>query len=102
MLVFRGFGILSVFIAFGFAFAFAYLGYLFPSVPHANFFQYGVALGLSVAAVVNWFVGRSLNNGMREAKENVLKRHSLFFLPMEWWSVAMLLGSIFFLSVARE
>lgn len=102
MIIFRGFGILSVLIAAAFAFAFAFLGNLFPSGPHQNNVQYGVALGLCVAAVANWFFGRHLNSGMREAKVNVLKRHSLFFLPMEYWSLAMLLGAIFFMAVARE
>jgi hypothetical protein len=101
-IVFRGWGILSVGIAVACGFIFAWLGNLFPTVPHSNPVRYGVALGLGVGAVVNWFVGRSLNQNMREANVNVLKRHSLFFLPMEYWSLAMVLGSIFFLSIARE
>lgn len=73
---------------------------------------YALAVGLLASAAVNWFVGRRLN--ARPGRELVdpatgervvlRTRHSLFFVPMQWWSVvlavvaavalgAMLLGS---------
>jgi len=100
MIIWRGWGVLSVVIAAACFFAFGYLGHL--TIGSKSGAQFGVAIGLVIAAVVNWFVGRSLNSGRRETKANVLNRHSLFFIPMEWWSVAMVFGSIAFLQLARE
>jgi len=67
---------------------------------------YAVVLGLLVAAAVNWVVGRRLNG--RPARELVDVRtgervtlrasHALFFVPMQWWSVLMLLVALVALS----
>jgi hypothetical protein len=103
MIIWKGWGFLSVVIAAAFFFAFGYLGHLIiGESPHRNGVQYGAAVGLVIAAVVNWFVGRSLNRGNRTAGANVFSRHSLFFVSMEYWSIAMVLGSITFLLSARE
>ncbi len=57
----------------------------------------GFALGLLVAAVVNWFVGTRLNRSLgRElidantGERVILRRqHTLFWVPMQYWSVVM-------------
>ena len=62
----------------------------------------GFALGLAVAAAVNWLVGVRLNRRPgRElidprTGERVLlrRRHRLFWVPMQYWSVAMLVFAV--------
>ena len=59
----------------------------------------GLAAGLIVAAIDNWFVGVRLNN--RPGRELVdakpgqhvvrRRRNTLVFLPMQYWSVPLLL-----------
>lgn len=102
MIIFRGWGILSILIAAGCVLLFAYLGKVFWGSIHANTVQLGAALGFFVAAAANWFLGRSLNRPKREAGAGVLNRHSLFFVPMEWASVIMLIAGIFFIISSRE
>ena len=62
----------------------------------------GFAIGLAVAAVVNWLVGIGLNRRpgreMVDAQtgERILlrRRHRLFWVPMQYWSVAMLVFAV--------
>jgi hypothetical protein len=61
---------------------------------------FGIAAGFAIAAVANWFSGRSLNRPLQAQNVDVLKRHSFFFIPMEWWSVPMLLFSILCVGLA--
>ena len=57
----------------------------------------GLALGLVLAAVVNWLVGAWLNHRpgreLIDAKtgERIIlrRRHRLFWVPMQYWSVVM-------------
>ena len=71
---------------------------------HPAFF----GLGLIVAAIANWFVGRKLNKrpGLLifippKGRRRVAKRrHTIFMLPMEYWSAAMLLWALY--EFARE
>ncbi|MCR0982904.1 hypothetical protein [Roseomonas populi] len=67
---------------------------------------YGFVLGLVAAATANWIVGNRLNGRpVRElvdaqTGERVVLRtsHSLFFIPMQWWSVLMILAAVVALS----
>ena len=60
--------------------------------------EVGFALGLAIAAAVNWFVGAQLNRrpGRQmvdiDTGERIIlrRRHRLFWVPMQYWSVAML------------
>lgn len=62
----------------------------------------GIALGLGVAALVNWFVGVSLNRRAgrelidAQTGERVIlqRRHRLFWVPMQYWSVVMAVFAI--------
>jgi hypothetical protein len=49
---------------------------------------------ITLAAVANWFLGNALNREMREAGTSPFKRHSFFFIPMEWWSLPILAFAI--------
>ncbi len=57
----------------------------------------GFAAGLLAAAAANWWAGRRLNGGpgrvlldQAAGRTVVLRRtHSLFFIPMQWWSVPL-------------
>jgi hypothetical protein len=100
MIFWRGWGILSPFIAIaGFFAGAAFVGGLGLPRGLAN---YPIPAGLLVAAVGNWFLGRWLNQSRREAQAGAINRHSLFFVPMEWWSVVMLgLAALFFFSLGK-
>ncbi len=59
-------------------------------------------LGLLAAAAVNWWVGRRLNGGPgrvltdQATGQTVIlrRRHSLFFIPMQWWSVPLAIAGV--------
>ena len=103
MVIWRGWGILSVAIAAIFFFAGGYLGsYFFGVTPGRHGALYGVAVGLVVAAVANWFAGNSLNRPLREAGVGIWKQHTLFFMPMQWTSSVMLMGAVMFAMMAGE
>ncbi|MFC0406761.1 hypothetical protein [Roseomonas elaeocarpi] len=65
--------------------------------PGSSAAGYALAVGLLVSAVVNWFVGQRLNAAPgRELVDpatgqrvTLRRRHSLFFVPMQWWSVPL-------------
>lgn len=65
--------------------------------------QSGLIIGWLIAAVVNWLVGTRLNNGParelvdpRTGQHVILRRrHTLFWIPMQYYSVLMvILGAI--------
>lgn len=62
--------------------------------------EYGGALGLTLAAAVNFPIGRFLNNPNKDRivvdevtgeRLALKKRSTLFFIPMQWWSVIALI-----------
>lgn len=65
----------------------------------------GIGLGGLAAAAVNWWTGRRLNGGTGRVlldpatgQQVVLRRtHSLFFIPMQWWSVPIAVMAAFLL-----
>ena len=97
MIIWKGWGFLSVVIAVALALACAGFG---DTLDRREGGRYGMAVGFAIAAVVNWFLGRWLNSVKREVKAGVLNRHSLFFIPLEWWSVVMLFFAAFYLQWA--
>lgn len=100
MIIWKGWGFLSILIAL----AGAVIGTIMTGLfDHGGRSQaLGIALGLVMAAVANWFVGRALNRSRREGNAGAFNRHSLFFMPMEWFSAAMLVGAIFVFVVAAR
>jgi len=65
------------------------------------------AISLVTGAAANWFIGRRLNGGEgrvlvdpRTGEQVVLKRsHDFFFIKMEYWSIPVVLVSLFPLSM---
>lgn len=98
MIVWRGWGILTVAIAVA-AFAAVELTTAGPS--DAWSFRARVAVALMIGAAMNLWVGRRLNTAparvlidVKAARRIVVRpRHDLFFVPMEYWSAAFALGA---------
>lgn len=109
MIIWSGWGFLSVVIAVvvgGLTTALTVLG--LEKLGLGTWTGMGLVAGLAAAALVNWLVGIRLNQRpgreLIDAKtgERVVlrKRHSLFFIPMQWWSVPLAAGAmIAFVSV---
>jgi hypothetical protein len=96
MIIWRGWGILTPLIALACVAGPVALAGSSSLAPIA----FGASLVL--AAVLNWLLGQKLNRPLREADFDHGRRHSFFFIPMEWWSVAMLIGAVsFFIGLAR-
>ena len=96
MIIWRGWGFVSVL----FALAGAFLGALLADRNLAFKYPsslYLVAAGFVLAAAANWFAGRALNRTRREAGASLTNRHSLFWIAMEWWSLPMLAAAAYLL-----
>lgn len=101
MIIWRGWGVLTIAIV-------VLVGGLVTAISvnvlkeTGRFVGLAFTAGLVTAALVNWFVGRRLNSAPgRElvdpatGERVVLRRsHDLFFVPMEWWSVLLLIGAL--------
>ncbi len=81
MIIWRGAGIVTVIIVAVLTVACMYLGHHLIGGPHFQGRAYGASVGLLFAAVANWFVGTAANRDEGG--------HSLFFIPMQWWSIPM-------------
>jgi hypothetical protein len=97
-LVWRGWGIAVVGIAVLAFFVGAWLADIFGAAGGAML----LLLGLSSAAggVATWFIGKRLNRvPASPAATGVRARHSLFFVPFQWWGPVLVgLGALFVLS----
>jgi hypothetical protein len=99
MILWSGWGILTVLIAL----AGAALGGALHGVIPALSDHVAIAIGLLAAAVVNWWVGIRLNN--RPGRELIdpktggrvilKRRHTLFWLPMQYYSVLIAFIALF-------
>ncbi|ONG51801.1 hypothetical protein BKE38_15660 [Pseudoroseomonas deserti] len=105
MIIWQGWGILTVLIlggvpAAGMAALFAVLG----PKPAPLTFSIVVMLMVLLGGLANWWVGRRLNGGpgrelidARTGQRVILRpRHSLFWIPMQYWSVLSLLAALGF------
>jgi hypothetical protein len=90
MIVWRGWGILPVVIA-GLTFL-VMIGVDSGLKLRSDLLMASIAIAGGLA---NWFVGRWFNRPLEQAGVGYWKRHSLFFIQMEWWS-------LFFLFVAAN
>jgi hypothetical protein len=76
------------------AFAFLLLAFTWTAADVLNshilqpYGSYAAAAILLLAAVLNWVIGDVLNRPLRNARWR--DRHSLFFIPMEWWSLVFI------------
>ena len=104
IIVWSGFGFVTVLIAFGFgALGEAVLQpaivSLYPTAPATL----GMAVGLLVAAGANWYLGKYLNTQpgreLIDPKTNqkvvLRRRHSLFWIPIEFFSALLLVLAVF-------
>ena len=99
LLIWRGFGILVPLIAFSFVIATQAIvtGVGGQAAYTLNYRMYN-GVSLVCAAFVIWFTGRHLNSRPRATYVNqatgaILRqgtRHSLFYIPMEYWAFAVL------------
>jgi hypothetical protein len=95
MIFWKGWGILALLIGAAGFFGGILLGdALFRRTQNVQVTYLVGAAALLVAATVNWFAGRALNRTRREAGASAFNRHSLFWIPMEWWSVPMLIMAV--------
>src|SRR5882757_1513588 len=96
MIVWRGFGILVLFIAIGSIFAAMAIS---ESVTHdsdyADMHGWVMGSGLFVSAIVCWFWGRYLG---RDGPHG----HSLFFIPIQWWVPLLLVAGIGFCTINKS
>ena len=99
MIVWRGWGILSIVIALA---AVAAAQMTTPLLPASSWtFRWHAAVALLVGAGVNFWAGWRLNRRGRlvvdpttgQTFQVVRGRHDLFFIPMEYWSVVFVLGA---------
>jgi hypothetical protein len=98
MIVWRGWGILTLVIA---AVSLGLVGMMTPVPQDAWTFRWHAAVALLIGAVVNFFVGWQLNrrsgrlhiDGVTGLRFKQRTRHDLFFIPIEYWTVAFVLGA---------
>ena len=97
MIVWRGWGILSIVIALA---AMAAVG-MTTSLPANSWtWRWHAAVALLVGAGVNFWAGWRLNrrgrlvvDGASGRHFEVRGRHDLFFIPMEYWTVVFVIGA---------
>ncbi len=106
MVIWSGWGILTVLIAALISGTFAVGGVsLFDMAGLHRWSGLPFGLGLLAAAAVNWWIGRRLNStpgrmltDQATGQTVVLRRrHSLFFIPMQWWSVPLAIAGVLML-----
>ena len=90
MIIWRGWGILTVVIAGITVGAAAILDVKY------NLLGPWVMVALALAGgLANWFIGRSLNRPLELVGIGYWKRHWLLFIQMEWWSALFFLLSAY-------
>ncbi len=95
MIIWSGFGFLTVLIGVG--------SFLLPGWFGSSAIAGGISMLIGAAA--NWFLGTRLNNKASRTVEDkqtgevfeLKSSHTLFWIPMQWWSIAFVILSISFL-----
>src|SRR5262245_55345754 len=98
MIVWRGWGILSLVIA---AVALGFAGMTLPVPQDAWAFRWHAAVALLIGGGVNSVVAWQLNrgsgrvhiDGVTGLRVRQRTRHDLFFIPIEYWTAAFVLGA---------
>ena len=99
MVVWSGYGILSAFLLV-FCLGLGFAAGSGTGIPEG----YAAGGGLLIGAVLNWFMGRRFNNPANDrelvdprtgGRVMLKRRHSLFYVPMQYWSLpAVLFGMV--------
>lgn len=107
MIIWQGWGILTVAIIGGIVMLGTVLLQAMGLRPPATGLQWTVILPLLAAAAANWWIGLRMNStpgrelvDPRTGERLILRRrHSLFWIPMQYWSVAPLLLAVVLVGV---
>lgn len=99
MIIWQGFGFLAALIPF-------VLLVLLSLFDKSHTFTYGNELVLAVSAIAVWLVGKKLNGAKGkilidpETKQEVLlkDKHTMFWIPMEWYGLVLGALAVFVLS----
>lgn len=99
MIIWQGFGFLAALIPF-------VLLVLLSLFDKSNTFTYGNEMVLAISAIAVWLVGKKLNSAKGKVlidpetnKEVLLKnKHTLFWIPMEWYGLVLGALALFVLS----
>lgn len=103
LFIWSGWGILVLPIVVGTAVAVGALGgFVLRGLGHPELTFIAISLGLFAAAAANWFIGRRLNGRPpRElidptTNQRVLlrRRHALFWVPVQYWSVPVAIAAL--------
>jgi len=103
LFIWSGWGIVVIPVVVGTAVAVGAVGGLaLRALGHPELTFLAISLGLFAAAAANWIVGRRLNGrAPRElidptTSERVLlrRRHALFWVPVQYWSVPVALAAL--------
>lgn len=87
MIVWRGFGILVLFIAAGFVFGGAFVADEFFGAGYWQQSAWPAAVSAAAAGAACWALGRRLNKPARkDAQHRRTWTHDLLFVRMEWWA----------------
>ena len=103
LFIWSGWGIVVVPVALGTAVAVGALGGLaLRALGHPELTFLAVSLGLFAAAAATWMVGRRLNttppraliDPATNARVLLRRRHTLFWVPAQYWSVPVALAAL--------
>jgi hypothetical protein len=94
LFIWSGWGILIVPIVIGTAVIVGALAQLtLQALGHPELAFLAFSLGLFAAAAVNWVVGRELIDPVTNERVLLTRRHALFWIRMEYWSVPVALAA---------
>ncbi|TXN67810.1 hypothetical protein FV230_13810 [Methylobacterium sp. WL6] len=111
LVIWSGWGILAVPVVVGTAVVVGALGGLaLRAAGHPDLMFLAVSLGLFAAAGANWLVGRRLNGAPPlelvdpATNQSVLlrRRHALFWVPIQYWSLPVALAAFVPLLALRD
>ena len=98
MIVWTGWGALALLVPLAFTAALSAAGTALGASPEG--LNPGSAIGLLAGAVAVWFLGRRLNRGasldeLRAGHPGPrANRHTLFWIPMQWWAPVQGVGAV--------
>jgi hypothetical protein len=92
MIIWRGWGIVPVLLAI----VFIVVNEVIASALGTHNVWVAAVLALA-AGVATWLLGRRLNRPLQQAGVKFWRRHSFFWIPMEWWALPYVAAAIIIL-----